>query len=84
MIKVKDLVKRLHEFVLSHPMHGEMEVMLAYESNVALQFGVASDHRTFSPRGTVERFLVLKPDLHSRLKIELTDKEVINDTGTSR
>lgn len=62
MITVRDLARKLRDYVNMGPEHGSREVMLAFDGDVAFPFLEGNDHVAMSPAGGVEKFLVLVPD----------------------
>ncbi|MGB9154355.1 MAG: hypothetical protein WCD70_14850 [Alphaproteobacteria bacterium] len=57
-VTVKDLAAKLTAYALQYP---KTEVMLAYDGDVAFEFGRGDDH-TAAGLGGVETFLVLVPN----------------------
>lgn len=83
MITVRDLAKRLRDFANARPENGQMEVMLVYDGDIALQFGGADNHTVIAPDGKMGQFLVFKSDPKSAIRLELKRKEISHAAGTS-
>lgn len=70
MITVKALYKKLRTYSQT-PGNEDVEILLQYDGDIALEFSHGTDETVLSPAGGVVRFLVLRPEQKSKKRLKL-------------
>jgi hypothetical protein len=71
MITVRDLAEKLIAYCSTAPGNGYTEVMIAFDGDIAFPFLCGNDNQAMEASGSIEKFLVLMPDLKSGKKLKL-------------
>lgn len=74
MITVRELATKLAAYANSSQGNGKVEVMLAFDGDMAFPFLEGQDNMAMGASGITERFLVLMPDLKGK-RLMLKGKE---------
>lgn len=66
MITARDLAEKLVAYCSAAPGNGNVEIMLAYDGDMAFPFLRGDDNQAMGMGGSIERFLVLMPDMRGK------------------
>jgi len=74
-VKVSELFNHLRAYIGQDPQHKDVEVMLKWNDGNAFSVAGGSNHDAMGHGMSMERFLVLEPDLSSAtIRLELNKK----------
>lgn len=68
MITVAELARKLAVYAATSP---DVEVMIQYDGDIALEFSHGTDEVVMSPQGAILKFLVLRPQQKGSKKLKL-------------
>ncbi len=73
MVTVGDLARKLMSYANAAEGNGKVEVMVQFDGDTAFSFDIGTEETAFSGV-VVEKFLVLRPDIHGK-KLVLKGRE---------
>lgn len=78
MITVWELVHKLNAYMAQHPDNCKQEIMLAYDGDVAFEFGRGDTHEVMDgAAGQLHKVLVLIPDCKGK-RLKMKPSLIIN------